>query len=237
LTKITEAHAAETQRRVNQRLATRGLLEGLDRHYEPKDEGGDPLPSDSQRVQVRVGEEVSDVRAALASLFDLTASKDWANTVARADVVVGGETLLAQAPVTYLLFLEKHLAELDAWVKKLPELDPTETWTWNADNAEYRSGELRTVRNEKSKEVVVLYPPTKEHPAQTQLFDTQKPVGTWTVVKSSGALPPTEIAAIRTRIMQLIAAVKTAREEANTIRTEEIKVGTNVLEWVFRVSR
>jgi hypothetical protein len=233
LTKDTEAHAASVVKKATDRLRQRGLLEGMDRHYAPKVEGGDQLPSETQRVQVRAGEVIMDVKAALIAMFNLTASKDWANTTAKADVVIDGSILVAQAPVTFLMFLEKRLVELDAWVNTLPENDPSESWVWDAQNSQYRTGELKTVRNEKTKEVIVLYEATKEHPAQTQLFDTQKPVGTWTMVKSSGALPPSEVAAIRHRIMKLSAAVKTAREEANTIRTEEVQVGTDVLNWIF----
>jgi hypothetical protein len=69
-------------------------------------------------VQVKVGEVIRQTAAALTRLFDVTATKDWTNRTAVADVTVDGETMLSGVPVTYLLFLEKQLAELHGFVKR-----------------------------------------------------------------------------------------------------------------------
>ncbi len=81
-------------------------------------------------MQVKADEVIRRTSEILTRLFDVTATKDWANCTAAADVVVDGRTLLRQAPVTYLLFLEKQLADLHAFVKKLPVLDAAESWTF-----------------------------------------------------------------------------------------------------------
>lgn len=97
---LTEAHRAVQK-------AT--LLSGISRVYQPKDEEGEQLPPESTRVQVKAEEVLRDIAATLTRLFDVTATKDWANLHARADVTVDGRTLLRDVPVTYLLFVEKQL--------------------------------------------------------------------------------------------------------------------------------
>src|SRR5450631_2730835 len=82
---LTEAH---------QQVQKVALLSGISRTYRPKDDEGEQLPPESTRVQVRVEDVIQTVTAALTELFDTTATKDWANTQAKADVVVDGRTIL-----------------------------------------------------------------------------------------------------------------------------------------------
>lgn len=104
------------------------LLAGISRTYQPKDEEGEQLPPESTRVQVKAEDVLRDTASTLSRLFDVTATKDWANCSARADVTVEGRTLLSQVPVSYLLFLEKQLTDINTFVRKLPVLDASESW-------------------------------------------------------------------------------------------------------------
>src|SRR3954467_2151941 len=97
---LTEAHHA---------LQKSGLLSGISRTYRPKDEEGEQLPPESTRVQVKADDAIRKTVEILTELFDVTATKDWANCKATANVVVDGNTLVSDVPVTYLLFLEKQL--------------------------------------------------------------------------------------------------------------------------------
>ena len=104
------------------------MLAGISRTYQPKDEEGEQLPPESTRVQVQAEDVLRETAATLTRLFDVTATKDWANCTARADVKVDGRVLVADVPVSYLLFLEKQLTDLHTFVKKLPVLDAAESW-------------------------------------------------------------------------------------------------------------
>jgi hypothetical protein len=95
---LTQAH---------QDVQKQALLSGISRTYQPKDEEGEQLPAESTRVQLKAEEVLRQTAANLTRLFDVTATKDWANCEARADVVVDGRTLVAGVPVSYLLFLTK----------------------------------------------------------------------------------------------------------------------------------
>ena len=107
------------------------LLSGISRTYQARDDEGERLPAESTKVQLTATGVIEDVKASLSRLFDVVATLDTANTHAKADVVVDGVMLVADAPVTYLLFLEKQLTDLQTFVAKLPTLDPSENWTFN----------------------------------------------------------------------------------------------------------
>jgi hypothetical protein len=209
------------------------LLSGLSRTYQPIDDEGEQLPPESTRVQVKTEQVIADVAAALTRLFDVTATKDWTNAVAKADVVVDGQTLIAGAPVTYLLFLEKQLVDLHTFVSKLPTLDPAETWSFD-DNAEtWRTEPVKTTRTKKVPRNHVLAEATDKHPAQVQVYNEDIVVGYWTKTAFSGALPARRVNELLLRVQKLQDAVKYAREEANSTAVEDQEVGDAVFRYLF----
>lgn len=215
------------------KLQKQALLAGISRTYRPKDEDGEQLPPESTRVQVSVPETIVDVRRALVELFDVTATKEWANTKASASVSVDGRVLLADVPVTYLLFLEKQLTDLHTFVKKLPTLDPADSWEYDGNVGFYATEPVETVRTKKVPRVLVKAVATDKHPAQTEVYHEDVPVGYWRTVKFSGALPASRVQELLRRIEALQQAVKVAREEANTREVTEEKVGDRVFSYLF----
>ncbi|MFD1931935.1 MULTISPECIES: hypothetical protein [Nonomuraea] len=209
------------------------LLSGLSRTYQPIDDEGEQLPPESTRVQVKAEQVLADVAKAMIRLFDVTATKDWTNTVAKADVVVDGQALIEGAPVTYLLFLEKQLVDLHTFISKLPTLDPAETWTFD-DNAEtWRTEPVKTTRTKKVPRNHVLAEATDKHPAQVQVFTEDIVVGYWTKTAFSGALPARRVNELLARVQKLQDAVKFAREEANGAAVEDRQVGDAVFTYLF----
>jgi len=97
------------------------LLNGRIKTYRPKDEDGDRYPPDNQPVQLRHSDALVTLAAELTKLFDVVLTKDVGNAGATASVSVPGRPtpLLADVPVTYLLFLEKQLTDLRTFVDKL----------------------------------------------------------------------------------------------------------------------
>ncbi|GCE21056.1 hypothetical protein KDK_48560 [Dictyobacter kobayashii] len=79
---LTEAH---------HNLQRTTLLAGISRTYRPKDEEGEQFPPESTRVQVRAEEVIRATAETLTKLFDVVATKDWANCEAKADIVVDGK--------------------------------------------------------------------------------------------------------------------------------------------------
>lgn len=212
------------------------LLAGIARTYRPKDEEGEQLPPESTRVQIKAEEIIRQTSEILAKLFDATATKDWTNCRARADVVVDGQILLTQVPVAYLLFLEKQLVDLRTFIKKLPVLDAAETWNFDPSADCWATEPLQTVKTKKVPRNHVKAEATEHHPAQVEVYYEDIIVGYWRTVKFSGALPARRVNELLERIEQLSQAVKFAREEANNTEVEQQHIGERVLQFIFRSS-
>jgi hypothetical protein len=221
---LTEAHHA---------LQKSALLSGIARTYQPKDEEGEQLPPESTRVQVKADEVIRHTVGILTRLFDVTATKDWTNCEAKADVVVDGEALLRGVPVSYLLFLEKQLVDLHTFVKKLPVLDAADSWTYDASADCYATDPVQTVRTKKIPRNHVKAEATEKHPAQVDVYYEDVTVGYWRTVKFSGALPAKRINELLERVEKVQQAVKFAREEANGVEVTDQHTGEKVLGYIF----
>ncbi|WP_246080419.1 hypothetical protein [Nonomuraea mesophila] len=227
---------ADVQRRVSDvhhTVQKAPLLSGISRTYQPIDDEGEQLPPESTRVQVKVEDVVKDAADALTRLFDVTATKDVANCSAKADVVVDGRVLLEDVPVTYLLFLEKQLVDLRTLISKLPTLDPSETWTLDANTDTWRTEPVKTTRTKKVPRNHVLAEATEHHPAQVQVFTEDVVVGYWTKVTFSGAVPQRRVNELLDRLTKLQDAVKYAREEANGIEVVDRRIGDALFGYLF----
>ena len=209
------------------------LLAGISRTYQPRDEEGERFPPESTRVQVRTDDVVKKTKEILTRLFDVTATKDLTNCNARADVRVDGRVLLKGAPATYLLFLEKQLVDLHTFVKKLPTLDPSESWVPDPAQGLWATEAVQTAKTKKVPRNHVKSEATEKHPAQVEVYYEDIVVGYWKTVKFSGALPATRVNDMLERVEKLQQAVKFAREEANAVEVEELKAGDALLGYLF----
>jgi hypothetical protein len=215
------------------RLQQTDPLTGIARTYQPLDDDGETQPPENKHVQLKTEESLGEVAQILTRLFDVTATKDWANCNAKSDVKIGDKVLLTGVPATYLLFLEKQLADLHTLVKKLPVLDPGERWTFDNTTGVHKSESLRTNRSKKVLRNHLRAEATKEHPAQVDSYTEDVKVGEWTTTKFSGALPATQRDAYLERVIELQNAVKFAREAANMTDVVDQHIGKKVFDYLF----
>lgn len=209
------------------------LYAGLSRTYQPKHEDGDQLPPEKQAVQLTVDEQLDKAAAALTALFDVVCTKEMGNTVARADVKVDGQVLITSATVPYLLFLEKQLTDWRTLVTNLPMLDPAEVWTYDEGNNQYRTDVTQTTKTKKVPTVLTKAPATERHPAQTEVYNEDVVVGTWSLTRFSGAVPRSRRDELVEKANKLIDAVKAAREEANSITVDQTHVASAVFSYLL----
>lgn len=221
---LTDAHHA---------LQKQTLLTGIARSYQPDTEDGEKLPPEATRVQVRARDLIGRTQDVLTELFDVTATKDETNCGARADVVVDGRKILTNVPVTTLLFLEKQLVDIHVFVKKLPTLDPSESWLFDSAQDCYATEPVQTVKTKKVMRNHVRAEATDKHPAQVETYSEDVRVGTWKTIKYSGALPQKEVNELLVRVEQLQKAVKFAREEANSAEAKTRTIGKEVFGFLF----
>ncbi len=221
---LTEAHHA---------LQKPTLLSGISRTYRPKDEEGETLPPESTKVQIKSEDVLRQTASILTRLFDVTASKDWANCVAKASVMIEGRTILSDVPITYLLFLEKQLTDIHTFVKKLPVLDASESWVFDASADCWATEPVQTLRTKKIPRNHVKAEATEKHPAQVEVYYEDVTVGFWRTLKFSGAMPAKRVNELLERVEKLQAAVKFAREEANGVEISEQKIGERFFEYLL----
>jgi hypothetical protein len=215
---VSKGTAAETESTITKLHHTNkkpALFEGQERTFEPLDDEHS-LPKESTRVQQRADDQVAAFVEAFSELLDVQRTKDDGNTVAKADVVVDGETILSDVPATFLLALEKELNKVNTFFAELPELDPAEDWEYDSNSALHRSEVRKTQKTKKIQKPVTLAEATKEHPAQAELVSEDVLVGFWNTTKLSGAFSSEKKREIIRRVSALRKSVKSARERANS---------------------
>lgn len=231
--KSVKATAAATLTNAHHKAQRGDNLKGQVRVHQPLDDNEIAQPTQSQKIQYTAKEILLEVANGLCRLFDVEATQDFGNTVAFADVEVDGRVLVHQAPVSYLLFLEKQLVDLGTFIKKLPVLDATESWTYDEGAGHFRTEPVKTVSNKKVYRNHVKAEATDKHPAQVEVYTEDIPVAYWSTTKFSGALPATQVKELSERVVKLQEAVKVAREKANATEVENKVVGETVLGWLF----
>lgn len=230
--KKTEAQRKTTE--IYRKCSSGESFVGLKRVYTPKDDDGEKLPNEGKPVQLTVNQVVQEFRDSLSDLFDVVATQEYANTTAVANIVVGDVVVAEKVPVSYLLFLEKQLQDINTFINKLPTLDNGEEWSLDSNTGNYISKVSHTNKSKKIPQSKVLYDATEHHPAQIEKWNEDVSVGTWATTKYSGAISEIEKRDLVERVRKLSEAVKFAREEANSIEAKNINVSNKVFDYLFK---
>lgn len=200
------------------------LFAGQERTYQKSNDDGEEYPPEPVKLQRRARAALRELLPRLIRWYDLTVTKDAGNQSATADVVVDDETILANVPVTTLLFLEKQLVHIETLVTNLPVLDSSENWNVNKDG-DFVSDPVRTNKTKKLPRSFVRAPATEKFAAQVDVFQEDVVVGVWTTMKISGGIPETERQALLAKVLKLKTAVKIAREQANMAEVQDRRIG------------
>ena len=190
--------------------------------------------STSGEIVTTVDEKLKHVWKSVTKAIDATACKDMTNTLARADIVIEGDSVASGVPAIVLLSLETTLGKIRNMYNSIPTLDPAIDWVLdeNTGRAIFKSGTVRTHKTEKKVDVISMAKATKEHPEQVQAINKDVIVGTYDTVKRSGMLTPREKAERLSRISVLISAVKQARQRANMQEIKELDLGKFVEKFI-----
>lgn len=223
--------------------ADEAALYGLTRTYETREDVDadvrvEERPDERVKVQVVAEEMVRAMARSLVRLFDVTLTKETADASARADVVVAGNngqpfTLLADAPVTYLLFLEKQVKRIKGVLAQLPVLDPAVDWHPDANTGLWRTDPAKKTSGKKVPRNHVRFAGDEHHPPQVDVWQEDVIVGDWTLIRFSGAVPEKRKQLLLDRCDRLLRAVVSAREEANSITVTDRAAGSAVLDWLL----
>lgn len=215
------------------KLQKSDLFKGQTRTYTANNDDGQALPSESQTPQFAALELLEHGLNALVPQWDLEASKDMTNKLTSANVVVNGTTILSDVPATTLLYLEKQLEYVRTVVGAMPTLDSSVEWEYDSGADVWRSKPVETMRTQKTPRSFTKAPATDKHPAQTEFYWEDVPVGTWTTTRLSTALTEALKRKLLERVNTLYAAVKTAREEANLVTVVDKRVGSAIIDFLL----
>ena len=220
---------------IYKKIQNTDLMAGISRKYKPRDEEGEALPPESKRIQLTADQAINEAVEVWAKTWDMVASQDEANSKAFADVEVSGYgVLLTDVNVLHLLYLDKQLTDVKAFVNKMPVLDPSEEWDYKDEVGAYATEAYETTRTKKVPRNHVKAVATEQHPAQVEVYMEDVIVGTWSTIKYSGAMSVAKKVAILNRIGKLQDAVKKAREQANMIDAEQIDEANSIFSYIFK---
>lgn len=211
------------------------FLIGTDVSYEARD-GFVPEPRKARQVQVNTTEVIAQFREKMGRYLDVTATKDWGNMGdggARADVILDGETILAAVPATFLLFLEKRLAEWQGDFRRIPAQSAAEDWHPSTDPGIWRTAKIEVPTTTRVTAFEVPVGPTPEHRAEVREVSKDVITGTKTTVHSTSALPATQLRQVLDAIARLREAVQVAIHDANRITVADVKVSGVILGAIF----
>lgn len=229
--KSIKAEAKSTKEQGYHKLQKPVLFEGEVRKYHPLKDDGQRLPDQTKPVQETVYRILGNIRSAMSNDLNYSIQRDRTNQQAKASVIVDGQTIISDAPVSFLIAFEKDLIELKTIASSIPTLDSAERWNDERQSiGHFRADERQTHRTEKVQSFPIVVQPTDKHPAQVRDITEDKIVGHWHTTKFSGAIQPNEKEKIIARINTLLTAVKMAREEANAI---EVVPQENVANKIF----
>lgn len=162
---------------------------------------------------------------------DLQAQKNATNRKATGTVLWRGQPLLSNLPVDELLGLEARLTKIRQLFAEAPTLDATKHWV--ASQAGERIWELQypeaTTKTQKTVVPVELSKATDKHPAQVNAVTADIVVGTFRLIKRSGAATAIQKSEALKRIDELLIEIKQARMRANETEVDQARVAEVLL--------
>lgn len=246
MAKLHELLAADSTAKTQSDTVRSDLLNTFDkkRHlfgekivtFTPNTEGAVAVTEEQSGLQSTITTELKWISDIWSRSLDVAYQIAESNMGARADVVLDDGTILMKGvPATALLELEKRVAEMHAFVKAIPTLDPAKGFQPDPDRGGgiFKAREELKARTKKVSKVVVLYPATEQHPAQTQLVPEDIVIGQIRSQEWSGLITPATKADMLARAETLKRAVKVARSRANEAEASTTKVGMTLLNYVF----
>lgn len=161
-----------------------------------------------------------------ANAENLQYQKNATNAAARASVEFRGTTILADLPVDQLLGLEARLEALRTVILAAPTLDAGREWTFDTTQGCFVAEPESTTKTEKIMVPVVLAQATDKHPAQVKESTKDNVIGSFSLIRRSGAATAVQKSEAIKVIDELAVEVKKARMRANsTDLVGEVKVG------------
>lgn len=163
---------------------------------------------------------------------DLQYQKNSTNRVATGTVMWNGAPLLVDLPVDELLGLEARVQKIRALVEAAPTLDATKNWipaTQLGRHVWELTAPEKTTKTEKIMTPVIMAPATDKHPAQVQAVTKDIVVGTFSIMRRSGACTAVQKSDALVQVDNLLVEIKQARMRANETEAVTDKIASKLV--------
>jgi hypothetical protein len=179
--------------------------------------------TDSKAMDETVFGKLKYVAPIVSRYWDAYFVKEATNQIASADIVLpDGKVFSTKVPSTVLLGMETKLKELRAIYEHIPTLQPGIAWEKAPDLGvgvyQMKEG-VTTFITKRTIRPIEMSPATKEHRAQVDKIEEDRPVARRVSMATSGMLSPAQKSDLLERVDILIRSVKKARQRANNQET------------------
>lgn len=179
--------------------------------------------SELKQVKSFVMRELELTRGYAETAMNAVATKDATNMVAKANLVVGGDTLLEDVGISHLLWLEGYLNEWRGYLAALPVLSPAKDWTRDTANRDlWKSAPETVIATRKKTVALLLHPGNDKFPPNAVPNVEDVRIGRKVKTAHSGAITEEERRGLTDRCDALIVATRDAISRAN--QTEAVEV-------------
>jgi hypothetical protein len=188
------------------------------------------------KVETTVPDSLNYLGCILGDYWDVMYQKEATNQLAKADIVVDGNVLMKDVPVTFLLCMENRLKDLRPVIEAIPTLAPGIMWTIDKDYQlpyVFRTPDMFDVKTKEDTEYRIVAPATDKHPAQVVPVKAQFNIGRYTTTDWSGLISPAEKARLLEHFDKVLMAVKQSRQRANDVDSVTEKVGDQFVSALF----
>jgi len=205
--------------------------------YKPFDaDDRDLVPPVSKEIVDTVPSKLTYTFGKVADEYDFLLQKESTNRVAAADLAIDGKILLTDAPVNFLLTLERRLEKIRNVILAAPTLPNGPKWIPDEQRGpgfyKLESPEI-SYRTKQETIWPIVVSATKEHPAQTKEAKTTTTIGEYTEFKFDGRMTSHDKSVYLERVDTLIREVKKTIRRANQAEVVDRKVGKAVFDYVL----
>jgi hypothetical protein len=184
----------------------------------PENEAEENKASEDKPVPTNVFETLEYALGIFSKAEDLQFKKNSTNRIAVGTVMWKGQPLLKDLPIDELLGLEARVQKIRTLVEAAPTLDATKNWKPATQLGKYvweLAQPEKTTKTEKTVYGIELSPATDKHPAQVQAASKDSVVGTFSIMKRSGACTAVQKSDALVQMDELLVEIKQARMRAN----------------------
>jgi hypothetical protein len=195
----------------------------------------EPAATEHKEITTTVDKKLDYTQKSAIKYFDALLQKEVANQTTKADLKIDGKVIAKDLPATFLLGMESRLKMIREMYAQIPTLQPGTKWEIDKNQGVgVYVAEPDDVREktEKREDFKTIAEATKEHPAQIAKIVMNSVIGLFTTKRWSGMITPGQKSDLLTRIDKLHRAFKQARQRANQVDIQSVKIGKDLFQYI-----